>query len=283
MKYLVKIMNKARFIIAGWPFRLALKVLAAILCCGGVSAGSVSAHGKNVVKIEQITAAHGPATVYISDQGIQFHMSRKGLVYYCMAPDWRLVVFKKSTNQGLVQPHQHWKGNSINKEKIVVLKSRSVPMKFAGRSCRRINLEVAPLDSYASKSAAFFRSEGRAAATFKYMELIESDSIKLCTEQLQLARYIYGMPDIRGVLLEENLLGAGGSKFNVIKTASIGETASDKVLWKYPAGFRLASWSELLEQKKDLEAAADILGTLYEDDVDDKKTAPAKAGRGKAK
>ncbi|MBI5174196.1 MAG: hypothetical protein HY986_15040 [Candidatus Melainabacteria bacterium] len=276
-------MNRARFNIASWPFKLGLKVVAAILCFGSGFAGPASAGGKGVVKIEQVTAAHGPATVYISDRGIQFHMPRKGLIYYCMAPDWRLVVFKKATNQGLVQLREQWKGNSINKEKIVVLKSRSVPIQFAGKSCRKINLEVAPLDSYASKSAAFFRSGGRSSATFKHMDLIESNSIKLGPEQLQLARYVYGMPDIEGVLLEENLLGADGSKFNVIKTKSIGETASANISWKYPQGFKPASWSELLEQQKDLEAAADILGTLYEDDVDDKKTSPAKTGRGKPK
>ncbi len=276
-------MNRARFIIAGWPFRLGLKVLAAFLCFGGVFAGSASAQGKSVVKIDQITAAHGPATVYISDQGIQFHMPRKGLVYYCMAPDWRLVVFKKATNQGLVRLREQWKGNSINKEKIVVLKSRSVPIQFAGKSCRKIFVEVAPLDSYASKSAAFFRSEGRAAATFKHMELIESKSVSLGPEQLQLARYVYGMPEIQGVLLEENLLGAGGSKFNVIKTRSIVDISAASIPWKYPTGFKSAGWAELLEQKQDLEAAADILGTLYDDDVDDKKNTQVKAGKGKAK
>ena len=276
-------MNRARFNIASWAFRLGLKVVAAILCFGSGFAGPASAGGKGVVKIEQVTAAHGPATVYISDQGIQFHMPRKGLIYYCMAPDWRLVVFKKATNQGLIQLREQWKGNSINKEKIVVLKSRSVPIQFAGKSCRRIFWEVAPLDSYVSKSAAFFRSEGRSSTTFKHMELVESISVKLGPEQLQLARYVYGMPEINGVLLDETLLGSNGSRFNLIKTTSIGQAGPSELSWKYPTGFKLVGWSDLLEQKKDLEAAADILGTLYEDDMDDKKTAPAKTGRGKPK
>lgn len=218
---------------------------------------------KTVDKFEFKVEFNGTSTLLVADDGAICRIPRIGITYYCMAPNWEIIVFNNTTRRGRVFPHQHWLNRVEGKEPIRIKSKSVIPSSFNGMPARSLYLEIEPMESLKNQGEFFYRSSTQKTKEYSRMEILELQNKKIAKQTLDFIRWKFSMPFLNGPLLKSINIYPDGKRETIVSATSVSQTTIPLSEWRAPKNFKqVDSTSKVNNERANYKKAAEMFDTL---------------------
>ena len=218
---------------------------------------------KTVDKYEYKVEFHGTTTLLMADDGAICRIPRTGITYYCMAPNWEVIIFNDATKCGRIFPYQSWLTQIKGKTPIRIKSKSVIPSSFNGMPARSLYLEIEPMESLKNEGEFFYRSSTKKTKEYSRMEVLELQNKKISKQALDFVRWKFSMPFLSGPLLKSTNVYPDGKRETTISTTSISRTTIPLSDWHIPRNFKkVDSTSKVNNERANYKKAAEMFDTL---------------------
>lgn len=236
---------------------VALSLLSAQPC----SAAKVSS--KKVDKFEFKVEINGTSTLLLGDDGAIWRIPRTGITYYCMAPNWDIIVLNSSTNRARIYKYAHWHLREEGKSPIKVKTKSTIPSTFNGMPATWLYLTIEPMESWKNQGEFFYRSSTKRSHDYSKMEVLELQDKKISKHVLDFVRYRFSMPFLNGPPLKSTNVYADGKRETTLNATSMTHITIPTSEWQNPKNFKSVNSASLVnDERTKFKNAADMFDTL---------------------
>ncbi len=241
----------------------ALSVAASAILWPTSQAMAAKARTKTVDKYEYKVEFHGTTTLLMADDGAICRIPRTGITYYCMAPNWEVIIFNDATKCGRIFPYQSWLAQIKGKTPIRIKAKSIVASSYNGMPARSLYLEIEPRESLKNEGEFFYRSSTKKTKEYSQMEILELQNKKILKPTLDFVRWKFAMPFLSGPLLKSTNVYPDGNRETTVSTTSISRTTIPLSDWHIPKNFKeVDSTSKVNNERANYKNAAEMFDTL---------------------
>ena len=218
---------------------------------------------KTVDKFEFKVEFNGTSTLLLADDGAIWRVPRIGLTYYCMAPNWKIIVFNNATKQGRIFEYEHWRKKTEGKEPIRIKSKLAMTSFFQGKPATLLCAEIEPMESLKNQGEFFYRSSSRKTNEYSRIEVLELKDKKITKQALEFVRWRFSMPFLNGPLLKSTNIYPDGKRETTVNATSVSRTTIPLSEWQAPKNFKqVDSTSKVNNEKANYKKAAEMFDTL---------------------
>ncbi|MFA6209550.1 MAG: hypothetical protein WCT03_11440 [Candidatus Obscuribacterales bacterium] len=218
---------------------------------------------KKVDKFEFKVEINGTSTLLLGDDGAIWRVPNTGIIYYCMAPKWDIIVFNTSTNRARIYEYAHWHLREEGKSPIKVKTKSTIPSTFNGMPATWLYLTIEPMESLKNQGEFFYRSSTKRAHDYSRMEVLELQDKKISKHVLDFVRYRFSMPFLNGPPLKSTNVYPDGKRETTLQATSMTHITIPISEWQNPKKFKSVKSASLVnDERRKFKNAADMFDTL---------------------